>query len=121
MSIATSLIILYHCDISTVFSYVGGIYFFMRTVLNALVKCLFSIGFIAVHFCCNIVFKISNRHEVIKDPEHASVNDVPDSGENDEHTPVTADPRVSLLGPLPHYFGYKSTDSKANPSKTKYI
>ena len=94
----------------------------MRTVLNALVKCLFSIGYIAVHFCCNIVVKMK-RETSTKQAKNTSVNEIHKSGEVEDGTPpVTSDPRVSLLGPLPHYYT-TSTDSRTNSktSKTKYI
>lgn len=97
----------------SVFSYVGGIYFFMRTVLNALVKCLFSIGYVAVHF----VFKTIIKKPTVREPERISVNDAHESEDVDEKTPIlTSDPRVSLLGPLPHYFS-----SSRETSKTKYV
>lgn len=105
----------YHhpCCVATVFSYVGGIYFFMRTVLNALVKCLFSIGYVAVHF----LFKTMKSKPTRREPERVSVNDVPETKDLEERTPLTSsDPRVSLLGPLPHYF---SSSRKA--STTKYV
>lgn len=99
----------------------GGIYFFMRTVLNALVKCVFSIIFIGVHF----VFKVLKADSSTQDKETISINQkVPESEEDGpETTPmppiVTADPHVSLLGPLPHYYG-STTVPKAN-SKSKYV
>ena len=106
------------CTSSVVFSYVGGIYFFMRTVLNALVKCLFSILFVVTHF----VFKIMKKNSYeIKDPESPSVNhDLQESttqNTNSGTAPVSSDPRVSLLGPLPHY--YSSTSTSKN--KSKYV
>lgn len=92
----------------------------MRTVLNALVKCIFSIIFIAVHF----VFKVLKADSSTQDKETISINQVHESEEDGpENTPtpptVTADPRVSLLGPLPHYYG-STTVPKAN-SKSKYV
>ena len=88
----------------------------MRTVLNALVKCLFSIGFIAVHFCHRIVVSKIRKSEVNKDVEKISVNNPEE--EKDQIPPVTSDPRVSLLGPLPHYYG---SSSKTESTKTKYV
>ena len=87
-----------------VFSYVGGIYFFMRTVLNALVKCLYNILYIALHFCYNVL-----KHHALKkpySPESTTVNhgDIANPNVDPEAKPVlTTDPRVSLLGPLPHF------------------
>ena len=90
----------------------------MRTVLNALVKCLFSIGFIAVHFSYNIL----KSKRVVEETVHTSVNDIHKSEEEDDgqSSLVTADPRVSLLGPLPHCFS-NSSNSKTSSSKTKYV
>lgn len=94
----------------------------MRTVLNALVKCLFSIGFIAVHSCRKVILVMKTKHSV-EDAEATSVNDDADKSRESEPfitpPPVTSDPRVSLLGPLPHYYSGYRTDSKT--SKTKYI
>ena len=111
----TGIINYYHvvivllCCYCIVFSYVGGIYFFMRTVLNALVKCLFSIGFVAIH----VLLRFSERkQDPEKGKEAVSVNEAPDGRETSETTfPVTSDPRVSLLGPLPYY---------GNKTRTKY-
>ena len=92
----------------------------MRTVLNALVKCIFSIIFIAVHFIFKIL-KVDSRSHT-KDKETISINQkVPESeeDESDIPPPVTGDARVSLLGPLPHYYG-STTVPKAN-SKSKYV
>lgn len=94
-----------------VFSYVGGIYFFMRTVLNALVKCLFSICFVAFHF----VVKVVKSQPAVRDTERISLNDEHrDAGYEELRTPPvgTSDPQVSLLGPLPHYFAGTASNSK---------
>ena len=86
----------------------------MRTVLNALVKCLFSIGYVAVHF----MFKAVAKKQTMREPEAISVNDAHETDSVEERTPLVAtDPRVSLLGPLPHYF----SSSSREPSKTKYV
>jgi len=94
-----------------VFAYVGGIYFFTRTVLNALVKCLYNIMFIAVHFCWTLV-----RSHIKKkpfSPETTTVNDgdlPPPSGLTQSKTVSMTDPRVSLLGPLPYLKQSKHQD-----------
>lgn len=83
----------------------------MRTVLNALVKCLYNIIYIALHFSVKVVhtyiLKTSER-----DVETASVNDDPTkSNPDDEAKPIlSTDPRVSLLGPLPYLKTVKHND-----------
>lgn len=92
----------------------------MRTVLNAMVKCLFSILFVTIHFVIKVVKKDS--YERI-DPESVSVNnDLRESSEDTESAALAAssDPRVSLLGPLPHYYSGVSNKSSAS-KKSKYI
>ena len=70
----------------------------MRTALNAIVKCIFSIGFITVHFCSKNLFGVSNSAPT-NDIETATIND---DGSVEEDL-KNFDPKVSLLGPLPHY------------------
>lgn len=86
-----------------VFSYVGGIYFFMRTILNALVKCLYNILYIALH-CC---WKMVQQHVMKKSlsPETTTVNNgnlAHPSGDAEARPIIVSDPRVSVLGPLPY-------------------
>lgn len=91
----------------------------MRTVLNAMVKCLFSIVFITIHFIKSKVVK--KKWDDVKDAESASVNvDVHESSEDTATSglQVSSDPRVSLLGPLPQYFNGTTAKGK---SKSKYI
>ena len=72
----------------------------MRTVLNALVKCLFNIGFITIHF---VVVKVLNKNRTAEeDKEPFSVNEAQEANVDQRIAPPSSDPRVSLLGPLPH-------------------
>lgn len=90
----------------------------MRTVLNALVKCLFNIIYIAGHFCLNL-YKKTRKKDTVDGEVSKSINEPSKAeGEGEEGTghQLTNDPRVSLLGPLPHYYaGSKKT------SKPKYV
>ncbi len=89
-----------------VFSYVGGIYFFMRTVLNALVKCLYNIMYIAVHCCWRVLKKKPS-------PENTTINNYVDghaNGNSEVKVSLETDPRVSLLGPLPYLKQSKHQD-----------
>lgn len=98
------------------FSYVGGIYFFMRTVLNALVKCVFSILYIALHYCISCVPKLHKSTGEFEKNASINENDTVDAGQQDLEKPqICTDPRVSLLGPLPPY--YYSTPKNTNKNK----
>ncbi len=95
-----------------VFSYVGGIYFFLRTVLNALVKCIFNIGYIGVHCCYDSIRFIKGDHVIHSNKDRTSANEV--DVEETQPLVVSHDPRLSLLGPLPHLYS-----SQRNKGKNK--
>lgn len=82
--------------IVTVFAYVGGIYFFCRTIFKALLKCVKVIGMILIKYCFRIVRRYKRRSSEAVDGESSlSLNK----------------DRISLLASLPK--DYASTATKS--------
>lgn len=110
-----------------VFAFVGGLYFFLRTTLNALVKCLRVIIFLAYKSLVRIISRkkandeeklILGINEVDHVNSHQSEEEKKDS-DMEEKKPkrftvprFSPDPRVSLLASLPA--DYHSTSFKTS-------
>ena len=96
-----------HYHYSVVFSFVGGLYFFLRTSLNALVKCLRVTVFLAYKSVCRLLNKREKKHDeeklILAVAESNDVHLEDKKGKmNSVPIPrVSADPRVSLLASLP--------------------
>ena len=70
------------------FAYVGGIYFFCRTIFKALFKCVKVVGVVSVKYCKRLVNKAQTRI--------------------DENSLSISKDRISLLASLPK--DYASTN-----------
>ncbi len=88
------------------FAYVGGIYFFCRTIFKAILKCIKVIILITIKYFHRLI------KQLMKNKDYVSLNE--DGG--DENSLKTD--RVSLLASLP--FNYAST-ANSKTASTKMV
>ncbi len=84
------------------FAYVGGIYFFCRTIFKAILKCVKVIILIAIKYCHRLIKQLTKK-------------DI--TGVNEEENSLKTD-RVSLLASLP--LDYAST-ANSKTASTKMV